>query len=310
MPRSLVTREERLRTSEQPAPVSPQVHASDGAVLALQRSAGNRAVARALGKRVIARMQSFTDFLGKKGLPTKMTYREYRMKVGFSKEVEAALTDRTRSEANRAAIKTLQTAIDGALTDNVMSALVNAVDGIALVITDRAKTISDVPGWGEEEVTTQPAPVEAGAPAAGDGAPAPPAGYAIRAKARKKSGFKTKLTTKEADELMGIWAAELNLARLSPGRETSEILYADRGTVLSDSHIRLDGEAVQSDGRYQVFRIQGSNNKYPVLGGLYLQLNVAFTPEALRGAFRQALGLAHQGQYAVLFDGGAYRAPL
>jgi hypothetical protein len=45
-----------------------------------------------------------------------------------------------------------------------------------------------------------------------------------------------------------------------------------------------------------------------VLGGLYLQLGVQFTPEALRDAFNMALGLAHRKQYAVLYE-GEYQAP-
>ena len=308
MPRSLVTHEERLRTAEQPAPVPPQVHASHAGVLALQRSAGNRAVAGALGKRVIARMRSFTDFLGEKGgLPTALTYRDYRINVGFVKEVEEALKDRTRSAANRGAIETLQTAIQGALTAKEMNALVNAVDGIALVITDRAKTISDVPGWGEEEVIAQPAHEAAAPEPDADGAPAPLAGYRIRSIV--KAGFKTKLSNKQQTALMGLWNDALTLGRLDPGRERSEILKAASGAILPDSHVRLDGEAVEANGRYQVFRIQGVNNKYPVLGGLYLQLGVVFTPEALREGFAVALRLAHQNQYAVLYDGGEYRAP-
>jgi hypothetical protein len=75
------------------------------------------------------------------------------------------------------------------------------------------------------------------------------------------------------------------------------VLKAPYGKVLKDAGVRLDGEDIEADARYQVYRVQGSNNAvYPVLGGVYVQLGVNFTPEAVRDAFSMALQLAHDDQ--------------
>jgi hypothetical protein len=128
---------------------------------------------------------------------------------------------------------------------------------------------------------------------------------------KSKGDFGTILSGGEADMVMNEWRGRLTLTRLSVGRHSDEILKVRHGQILNDSHIRLDGEHIDRTNRYQLFRVQGLKDRYPVLGGVFIQIGVDFTNDDLEDAFSLALQLAKQSQYAVLFAGdeAAYRPP-
>ncbi|MDA0173691.1 hypothetical protein OJ998_31600 [Solirubrobacter taibaiensis] len=282
------------------------------AVLALQRSAGNQAVARTLGRRVIARFPSFSGFLTAKGKKADSeNFRNYRIESGYTAALNAAKADKKRTPENLAAISTMELAIGDALTGKKWDDLESAVNNMAKLLESGSATLAVATGWEQRAEAPRPAAPRPQPGAEGAAQPAAPMTWALTAVKKSKGGFKTKLSNKEQSLLMQEWAGKLNHGTLGNERQVSSLLEAAKGTVITDITIRLDGEAIQADRRYQVFRIQGSDNAtYPVLGGFYLQLGVAFDPGALEAVVRQSLKLAHESQYAVLFDSTqAYVAP-
>ncbi len=280
------------------------------ALLALQRGAGNRAVTRMLGRAVLARMQTVSDWLGKGKPLDKTAYRSYRQATKFQQAFDAAVADGTRPQKNREALKFLEGEINAALGDNDMNALRMAVDGVAHLLDNSADTMDQVKGYATEVVVERPREVEAE-----QGEPAVAAGDVhITPYPKTKKDFcgprKTPrlLSTAEADMLMAEWHDQLTIVRLDPSSRGDEILKVKEGRILDDSHIRLDAEHVDRTGRYRLYRIQGIKTKAPVLAGVFVQLDTWFSSAALRDAFSTALTIAHAHQYAVLYR-GEYQAP-
>lgn len=287
-----------------PAPDPPATREDPYGLLALQRAVGNHAVAQVLGRRVLARMPTLSAWLDKRTL-TKTLFQEFRRAHQFTSTFEAAQVDIKRPEANRAGLKFLKGEMDEALTESKMSDLKRVVDGIVLLLEKPDATIDDVAGY-ETKVVAQP---RAAAAQGGDGGQAQ-APREWNMTLMQRTGFGTTLSGAEGETLMNLWRGKLTVQKLDPGREdNSEILKVAKGAVLSQSHIRLDGESVDGSRRYQTFRVQGKNDTYPVLGGVVIQLGVAFGADALEAAFDRALREAKNKYYVVLHDANPFVPP-